>query len=194
MSVVLVSGSPRRRLILERLGIPHTVVPHGFDEETVREKDMPPPKLVELIAVKKLEHAALDLRQHGDIVAVSADTMVFTGGRCFGKPKNRAEAAMMLAAYSGTVHRVVSAVACFSTLRRYITSRVSVSSVFVEPLTNADIQQYLDTNEWQGVAGGYRIQERGGFFVSRIDGSYSGIEGLPIFELYGILTEHGLKL
>ncbi len=192
--LVLVSASPRRHAILNRLGIPFVVSDHHFDEESVKGRDISPPQLAEVIAINKVQSTIpfLNLRKNQPIL--SGDTLVFTPQHCFGKPKSRSEAEAMLAEYSGSVHYVASAIACFSFARGYISSRISISAVHVKKLTREEICTYLDTNEWRDVAGGYRIQERGGFFVSKIEGSYSGIEGLPIFELYEILREHNFSL
>ncbi len=97
----------------------------------------------------------------------------------------------MLRAFSGRTHRVITAISLFDLATKYVSTRTSASEVTFMELDDQQIENYLDSGEWQGVAGSYRIQGLGSCFISRIEGSYSGIVGLPIHELYAILREHG---
>jgi len=187
-TIILASNSPRRKDILTELHIPFTVIPSPYEEikpEAMKAADIP-----EFFARRKVESLAelLDTdRTEGWILG--ADTAIVFHDQCIGKPRDKEEARQFLTEFSGNTHQVVTGLAllCRST-DRMITTTVS-SDVTVKPLSGAEIQWYLDTGEWQGVAGAYRIQESFFRFVSAIQGSYSGIIGLPISELYDILKQ-----
>jgi len=158
------------------------------------EADVPglsPRELVEFHSIKKVESI---MRMRLNITTpwiLGADTVVCSGGTVFGKPADRADADRMIRALSGTSHEVLTAISLFDAKTQFVTTRTSVSKVTFIPLDDGQIERYLDLGEWQGVAGAYRIQGLASCLISRIEGSYSGIVGLPIDELYAILRQHG---
>ncbi len=189
--IVLASTSPRRQEILKNLGIPFRVMTPDYDEPEV--PGLQPESLAELHAMKKLESV---MRAQVDINApwiLGADTLIALEGKIYGKPGDRDDAKRMLRGFSGKKHSVITAISLFDGKINFISSRTSVSSVTFMSLDDGQIERYLDTGEWQGVAGGYRIQGLASCFVERIEGSWSGIVGLPIHELYAILREHGYE-
>jgi septum formation protein len=187
--LLLASTSPRRQEILKNLGIPYTVMSPAYDEHTV--DGMAPHDLAEYHAMKKVESV---MRMNLTINAfwiLGADTLIVSEGKPLGKPADRADAERMIRAFSGKTHEVVTAISLFDASKQFISCKTSVSEVSFMSLDDRQIEGYLDTGEWQGVAGAYRIQGYASCFISSIRGSYSGIMGLPIHELYAILREHG---
>jgi septum formation protein len=122
---------------------------------------------------------------------LGADTLISLDDAIYGKPADRESASIMLKQFSGKTHEVITGITLFDSQNKFISSRTSISKVSFMDLADDQIEQYLNSGEWQGVAGGYRIQGLGAFYITRIEGSYSGIVGLPIHELYAILREHG---
>ena len=189
--IVLASTSPRRQEILKELGIPFRVMIPDYDEPDM--PDLEPESVAELHSMKKLESV---MRAQTDINApwiLGADTLISLGGKVYGKPANRDDAERMLRDFSGKSHSVITGISLFDAKINFISSRTSVSTVTFMRLDDRQIEAYLDTGEWQGVAGAYRIQGLAACFIERIEGSWSGIVGLPIHDLYAILREHGYE-
>ena len=189
----LASRSPRRAELLGRLGLRFGTLDidiperQGADEAAVdyvrrvaREKAG-----AGLLAVVAVPEAA-----SGQVGVLGADTEVILDGRVFGKPADAADAAAMLRRLSGRSHEVVTAVSVVSAQRE--AQAVSLTRVTVEPLSDAAIARYIDGGEWQGKAGAYAIQGRFEAHVERLDGSYSGVMGLPLRETAGLLRDFGL--
>jgi septum formation protein len=180
--LLLASTSPQRRAILEQLGIPFDVAAPQYEEH-----DPPDADAVELVR----EHARGKARSvapgAGDRPVLGVDTAVALGGRLFGKPGNAAEAERMLEALAGTTHVVVSGL-CLVTpgweLVEHETTRVTF-----RPLTARDLAANLAAGEWEGRAGGYAIQGRGGALVEAIEGDYLNVVGLPAALLVRLLAE-----
>ena len=184
MRLILGSGSPRRRELLGQLGItPDAIIAADIDE-TPRKGELPRPYC------ERVTRAKLDATPAGpgDIV-LCADTTVALGRRILGKPADAGEAAHFLHLLSGRRHSVITAIA----LRRgeRVWTRTQVSQVKFKRLSDADVNAYLASGEWQGKAGGYAIQGRAAAFVPWISGSYSGIMGLPMAETAALLTAAG---
>lgn len=181
--LVLASASPRRRQLLAQIGlVPDEVRPADIDE-TPLDGELPA-ALAERLAVEK---GAVIAANHPDDVVLSADTVVGVGRRILPKTETVDEARACLALLSGRSHRVFTGVACFGpgTHRR---TRLVETRVKVRPLSEPDIEAYLDCREWQGKAGGYGIQGAfSAFIVSQI-GSYSNVVGLPLYETANLLT------
>ncbi len=191
-SIVLASTSPRRQELLKALNIPFSVVSPDYEEQPVDGLDAA--ELAELYSMKKVE-SVIKLKLSLTMPWVlGADTIICQGSRIFRKPESREEAASMLRSFSGTTHEVITAISLYDSVTTFTTSKTSRNTVHFAPLTDEEIERYLDTGEWQGVAGGYRIQGRAAFFIHRIEGSWSGIVGLPLHELYAILREHGYRI
>lgn len=170
MTLVLASGSPQRRSILEQLGVRFEVrVP---EVEETRRGD--PRALVTENALRKARAVS------GDRV-LGVDTAVALEGRVFGKPRDAAEALDFLAALSGCTHEVWSAIALLDRAGERV--RSAVTAVTFRALTDADRAGYVATGEWRGRAGGYAIQGQGATLVERIKGDYFNVVGLPVAEL-----------
>ncbi|NDK35894.1 Maf family protein [Rhodovulum sulfidophilum] len=187
MRLILGSQSPRRKQLLAQIGvIPDDVRPADIDE-TPHRGELPRPYCIRLAAEKARTVVAA-----GDELVLSADTTVALGRRILGKPADAGEAAAFLYAMSGRRHRVVTAVAL--RLGDRIWERDVVTQVRMKQLTDAEINAYLASGEWQGKAGGYGIQGRAGAFVPWIGGSFTAVVGLPLAETATLLRAAGYPL
>ena len=194
--VYLASQSPRRRALLEQVEIPHVVLPPGPDEDAealeVRHGDESPRAYVRRVTRLKAEAALRRVEARGlrSAPVLVGDTTVAIGRAMLGKPDDRDGARKMLAALSGRVHRVLSAIAVADGTR--IDEAISTSRVRFRVLDDHDIDRYVATDEPYGKAGAYAMQGRAAAFVERISGSHSGIVGLPLFETMQLLERHGI--
>ncbi|MEX0340515.1 MAG: nucleoside triphosphate pyrophosphatase [Arenibacterium sp.] len=184
MALILGSGSPRRLELLSVLGLtPDAVRPPDIDEDP--QKDELPRAYCNRIARQKAD--AIEAAP-GDIV-LCADTTVALGRRILGKPADAGEAAEFLFKLSGRRHRVITSVAVKSD--KGFWQKDSVSQVRMKRLSDAEVNGYLATNDWQGKAGGYGIQGPAAMFIPWISGSYTGIVGLPLAETASLLQSAG---
>ncbi|MGR3914163.1 MAG: Maf family protein [Gammaproteobacteria bacterium] len=183
--LVLASTSPRRRALLAHLGLAFQTRAAGIEES--RRPHEPPGDLSMRLAVSK---AARVFTQLGGAHRVLAgDTVVALGSEVFGKPGGRDAAAAMLRRLSGRSHTVFTAVALLSPGRS--ARRLSVTEIAFHPLAPRQIEAYCDSREPFDKAGGYAIQGGGARFVKHLRGSYSGVVGLPLWEVWRLLREDG---
>lgn len=187
--IILASKSPQRQDILRRLNIPFVCIPSETDETF--DPSLPPEKAVEQIALRKAEAVLRSPLKINTPWIIAADTLIFSHGTPMGKPADVEQARSMLQSYSGAPHKVITAICCYDEKLHRLSTRISSSNVCFKALSDVEIEWYLSTGEWQGAAGAYRIQGIAACFITKIEGSYSGIVGLPISELYDILKEHG---
>jgi septum formation protein len=186
--LVLASASPRRRELLAQIGIaPDTIDPAEIDE-TPLPRELPP-AVVSRLARAKAE--AVRPRHPGAFI-LAADTVVACGRRLLGKPEDERTARAFLALLSGRRHRVYGGVAVIAPDGRVAARRVA-SQVAFKRLSQDELAAYLATGEWRGKAGGYAIQGRGAALVSWMQGSYSNVVGLPLFETAQLLTGLGYR-
>ena len=191
--IYLASQSPRRRQLLQQLGLePTLLLPPDDAAAEALEAVQPgeaPARYVRRVTRLKLQAAVQRLAACGGPPApvLCADTTVALGRDILGKPLDAADAAAMLRRLSGGTHRVLTAVALQHGDWRG--EALSVSRVRFAPLAAAEVAAYVDSGEWQGKAGGYAIQGRAAAFVAHISGSYSGIMGLPLFETARLLRQ-----
>jgi septum formation protein len=184
LRLILGSGSPRRKEILAQLGIvPDLILPPDIDEDP-RKGELPRPYAARLAREK-----ALAVPAGLEDVVVCADTTVALGRRILGKPANAGEAAEFLTALGGRRHQVITAIAVRRGER--LLARESLSVVKMKRLSDAELNAYLASGEWQGKAGAYGIQGLAGAFLPWISGSFSGIMGLPVAETAALLTAVG---
>lgn len=185
---ILASASPRRQELLARIGLlPDAVDPADIDE-TPRKGERPEPHVARLAA----EKAAVVAARHPGAVVLAADTLVAAGLRILPKAEDEATARDCLALLSGRRHRVLTAVTLVDAagVARH---RLSRSTVRVARLTEADVQAYIQSGEWNGKAGGYAIQGRFEAHVQWMEGSFSGIMGLPLADARAMLATAGLN-
>jgi septum formation protein len=177
--LILASSSPRRAELLAAAGIAFEMVKVEVDESMQRLE--PPGDHVRRLAREKAEAA---LRDHPDRVVLGADTVVL-GGEMMGKPRDAADAVRMLRLLSGREHEVLTSVALVS--KRGAVIEVSRTRVWMNPLTDAEIAEYVATGEPLDKAGAYGIQGLGSKFIDRIQGSYPNVVGLPVALVYRLL-------
>lgn len=187
--VYLASRSPRRRQLLQQLGVAFAVLKVEVPE--VRGAGEAPRAYVERVAAAKA-YAGLRaaLANHPGAIVLGADTEVVLEGRVFGKPRGRGDAARMLRTLSGRTHTVISVVCCAR--REGSAFAACESRVRFAALGDAAIARYLATGESAGKAGGYAIQGRAAAFIARLEGSYSGVMGLPLYETAELLRQAGV--
>ena len=187
--IILASGSLRRQEIFRLMGIPFNIMPSGADEDPSPGKS--PREQAEEIALRKVHKIMSLLEKRIPPWIAGADTIIVLDGVVYGKPKTKEEAREMLRRLSGRSHNVITALALFNGRTKRQDCRSVESSVRFSTLSEEELDWYLDTGEWQGVAGAYRIQGLGACFISEIKGSYSSIVGLPMHEFYVMLRENG---
>jgi septum formation protein len=185
----LASQSPRRRELLTLMGLEFDVLDVNVPEE--RLIDEAPHQYVNRVAREKAGAGLLQLISQPNAVVLAADTEVVLGNTVYGKPQDAEDAARMLRTLSGVTHQVISTVWLVNAGNEQ--HALSESLVRFKPLSEADISRYLATQEWQGKAGAYAIQGRASIFIEHLQGSYSGVMGLPIFETAALLKKFGIE-
>jgi len=189
--IYLASQSPRRRQLLHQIGVQHELLLPGADEDAEALEAVLPGELpadyVQRVTLAKLKAAVQRHRRRALPAApiLCADTTVAIGRTILGKPADDADAARMLELLSGRTHRVLTAVAVRKGRRESLA--LSISRVHFRPLKRAEIAAYVASGEPRGKAGAYAIQSGAAAWISRIEGSYSGIMGLPLFETAQLL-------
>lgn len=184
----LASASPRRREILERMGVGFETVSQTADEEVLPEEA---PEVFAIRLALEKARSGLAQRPSGAMAPVlGADTAVVIDEQILGKPADRREGLSMLEQLSGQTHRVLTGVALVDGEREL--TRLSLSLVTFREILPAEQAAYWDSGEPMGKAGGYAIQGAGGVFVEQLEGSYSGVMGLPMFETHDLLTEFAI--
>ena len=187
--IYLASASPRRRDLLRQLGVEFEVMPSNILE--VRQTEESPADYVLRVARDKAQFVAKLVNERGLPVfpVLGADTEVVLDGEILGKPQDRAHGMALLRRLAGRTHEVLSAVCVVDQGGEY--TALSTSRVTFGPLTEAEIAQYWETGEPADKAGAYAIQGKAAAFIARLEGSYSGVMGLPLHELAGILKKIG---
>ncbi|MEZ5461488.1 nucleoside triphosphate pyrophosphatase [Dokdonella sp.] len=183
----LASKSPRRRQLLEQIGIRFDIV--DVDVPEVRAEGEPDVDYVSRVAREKAGAGLLQVVAVPGAIVMGADTEVELDGEIFGKPADAADAAAMLGRLAGRTHRVISVVWCIDAGREdHVTS---ISEVSLAAMDRASIDAYVATGEAFGKAGAYAIQGRAAAFVSHLSGSHSGVMGLPLHETSLLLGRFG---
>jgi septum formation protein len=191
--VYLASQSPRRRQLLEQIGVSYELL-LATPEEDAESLEVVLPNEAPLTYVKrvtqlKLEAAVQRMKQRGlpNAPVLCADTTVALGRSILGKPENAADALRILKMLSGQTHRVLTAVALASGRKRV--SAVSISQVTFAPMSLAEMKNYIATGEPMGKAGAYGVQGAAAAYISQIKGSYTGIMGLPLYETAQLIKQ-----
>ncbi|MFI5369313.1 MAG: Maf family protein [Spirochaetia bacterium] len=190
-TIILASGSPRRRELLAKVKLPTKVIPPGIREDYTKLDSVP--ELVARLARAKVEAILTLFKAESPRWVLGLDTVVEVDGKVLGKPEGPAEAESMLRLLSGRVHNVFTGIALLVERGKPMEQEVVRTEVKFRQLADSEVHFYLDSGEWAGAAGGYRIQERGAFFVEWIRGSYSNVVGLPLEAFYGILVRNGYQ-
>ena len=198
--IYLASQSPRRRELLKQIGVSYQILLPRVDPHRILDMDETPlqnelPEVyVQRICQEKAKSAweTLRLRNLPEFPILVADTSVTLDGKIIGKSLDRDQAAATLRLLSGRQHQVLSAVAI--TFKERIEMRLSVNKVTFSPLSEERIQRYLFTNEYMDKAGAYAIQGYAAAFIQHLEGSYSSVMGLPLFETAELLQAFGCPI
>ena len=186
--IILASQSPRRQELLKLTGLPFTVRAADIDE--TMDKSLPVQQ--EVTRVSRLKAQAIAAGASPDDIVIAADTIVVIDGRELGKPHSEAEALDMLRLLSGRTHEVVTVLSvCRGT---HIESEAVVTKVTFRPLCEEELRAYIKTGEPMDKAGSYGIQGYGAMFVSRIEGDYFSVMGLPLCPLCRMLRAFGVRI
>lgn len=188
LRIVLASASPRRRELLAQIGVEFTVSPADIDE-TALPGELPDDYVLRMAITKAQRGYANLVEPLASSLILGADTAVVLDKQILGKPRDQAEAEYMLACLSGRTHRVMSAVAV--TDGRRLASRLSITAVTFRDLRAEEIMAYWHSGEPRDKAGAYAIQGYGALLVRELQGSYSGVVGLPLFETAELLESFG---
>ena len=191
-TIILASGSPRRQELLNRVGIPFKAFPPNINEEFTHIKNIE--ERVRIIAARKIQAVVEMFKQESPRWVLGLDTLVELDGRVITKPSGIEEAERILRQLSGKIHRVYTGIAFLPSRGEEMELQSVCTEVKFARLMRDDIEMYMDSGEWSGVTGAYRIQERGAFFVEWIRGSYSNVVGLPLETFYGILKSNRYSL
>lgn len=186
--LVLASGSPRRTTLLEGLGLAHVVDPSAVPETVLPGES--PEAHVERLSREKAREVA---RRHPGALVLAGDTVVVRDGEILGKPAGEADARAMLRSLSGRGHTVVSGLALAGPGPGEMVSRHDVARVDFRALTDAEIGEYVATGEPMDKAGAYGIQGMGGALVTRVEGDYYTVVGLPLSGLMALLAAAGWR-
>ncbi len=186
--LVLASASPRRRELLAQIGISVDVVEPADLDETPLRRELPA-KLARRLAIAKATGIAV---RHADAFILGADTVVACGRRILPKAESHEEAQSCLQMLSGRRHRVFGGIAVIAP-GAAVRARVVTTVVSFKSLSGDEIDGYLESDEWRGKAGGYAIQGRAASFVRFINGSYSNVVGLPLYEVAQLLSGLGFQ-
>lgn len=190
--LVLASGSPRRREILEHLGFRFEIRPADIDESPLP-GEVACEYVLRLARSKAAASARSDRARPGEMV-LAADTIVVLDGDLLGKPADGADARQMLLRLAGCHHEVLTGVALQDLSRHVQVSAVETTKVFFSPMSEEEIAAYVEGGEPMDKAGAYAIQGMGGVFVDRVEGNYSNVVGLPLPMTYRLLARAGFPV
>jgi nucleoside triphosphate pyrophosphatase len=183
--IILASSSPRRRELLKQAGIPYTIEPAEADESALP-GEMPRSHVKRLALLKARTIAA----RHKNGLVLGADTVVVVDGEILGKPASKAEAKRMLTLISGRAHEVLTGIALVDAGTGRATSAAEKTKVFVKPLSEGEIDEYIATGEPMDKAGAYGIQGRFSVYVRGVRGCFFNVVGLPLPRLFELIKEY----
>jgi len=187
--IVLASASPRRRELLENIGLKFTVDPAEITE--IQTNSLKPAELAKALSLRKARAAAL---RHADSIIIAADTFGVLDGVILGKPVDARHARRMLAGLSGRCHSVITGFTIIDTTTGRAVSRAVETRVYFRKLGRSEIARYVKTGEPLGKAGAYAIQGLGALLVEKIEGDYYNVIGLPLCALAGVLRRFDITL
>jgi septum formation protein len=184
MHLILATKSPRRIEILKDAGFEFEIIPSSYEEPF--DENLSPEKLVMMHA----ENKALDVAQkYRDATVIGVDTIGFVNGKILEKPRDRAHAKEMIKLLSTYPNQVYSGIAVVNLDLNKKIVQSEKTDVFFGKMTDADIEWYLDQNEWVDKSAAYSIQEKGALFIEKIHGDFFNVVGLPLYRLRKILVE-----
>ena len=183
--LILASGSPRRKEILENQEIPFEVVKSGREEKT---KETIPPKVVRDLSEQKALDVYDQIQGRQNIIILSADTVVAKDGEILGKPENEEDAVRMLTLLQGSTHEVYTGVTLLLCAEDVKTIHIQEKTeVTMYPMTEEEIRSYVSSGEPMDKAGAYAIQGKCAVFVEKINGDYNNVVGLPVAKIFQLI-------
>lgn len=187
---ILASASPRRRELLEQIGLKFDILTAPIDESGI-DKDMSPDLYTGVLAMYKAAASARVLREQGRTkeIVIAADTIVYSDGKILGKPSDKEDAKKILKSLSNKEHEVYTGLCVMRIKDGYSVSRSVRTTVSFKELSDSQIDAYIRTEEPDDKAGAYAIQGKASAFVKGISGDYFNVVGLPLSELYDILKD-----
>ena len=188
-TVYLASLSPRRQELLQQIAVRYALLPVDVDETPAIDEQAE--DYAQRLALAKAQAGWSSLAGKQHLPVIGADTVVVANGTIMGKPRDCKQATEMLQALSGSTHKVLTAVALVA--ERSLV-RLNISHVTFRPLSLSECEAYWETREPADKAGAYAIQGLGATFISRLEGSYSGVMGLPLFETAELLEQYGIRV
>ncbi len=187
--MILASASPRRKEMLQQIGLVFRTSPADVDESVLPGEQ--PAAYAVRVALDKARVAA---ERAGEGIVIAADTIVVLGGRILGKPADDSDAVRMLSLLSGKQHEVVTGLAVIDAASKRTAAKTASTSVWFRNLAEEEIRAYVATREPLDKAGAYGIQEKGALLIEKIEGCYFNVVGLPLSLLGEILREFGIAL
>ena len=187
--VILASASPRRKELLEKIGLRFKVEPSNYEEDIT--SALEPHELAQKISLEKAKVVA---NKHQNVIVVAADTFIVFGDQILGKPHTEKEARKMLEAISGKSHSVITGFSIIDTSNNKTLSKSVETKIYVRKLTLAEIDAYVKSKEPLDKAGAYAIQGLGSVFVEKIDGDYYNVVGFPLSALTEALKEFDINI
>ena len=187
--IILASASPRRKELLEKIGLKFEVDASGCDEEINAGLD--PQEIVRQLSIKKAKSVAA---RHKNAIVIAADTIGVMGDKILGKPHTENEACKMLQVISGKSHLVITGFSILDTATNKIVTGIANTRVYIKKLTGQEIDAYVKTGEPLDKAGAYAIQGMGAVIVEKIEGDYYNVMGLPLHALTEALKEFGINI
>ncbi|MDD4271913.1 MAG: Maf family protein [Patescibacteria group bacterium] len=184
--IVLASKSPRRKKLLEQVGLEFEIIESNFDEDSVNLAD--PIELAKFLALKKAEAVAASFN---DAIIIGADSVVIFNGQTLGKPKDAAQAKRILRELSGKENRGITGYAIIDTKNKIVVNNYSEAVVKFRDLSDEEIDEYIATGEPLDMAGAYGLMDRGAVLMESVNGNFYSIVGLPINEVYFELRKMG---
>ncbi|NLY19639.1 MAG: septum formation inhibitor Maf [Clostridiaceae bacterium] len=191
--LILASQSPRRKMLLEQVGIPFSVIPSDTKEDI--DKKVSPEEYVRIVSLKKAMDIAEKIsdKDFACPVILAADTIVVIDGKILGKPETFDEAYSMLSMLSGNWHEVITGVTVIDTEDGIKQSHVEKTRVKIRSLDHENMLRYINSGEPFDKAGGYGVQALGALLVERIEGDYFNVVGLPLYKVSIMLKNAGIK-
>ena len=187
--IILASSSPRRKALLEQLGLKFTVDTSVQEDGEFSSRE--PHEIARKISLNKAKSVA---GRYPDAIIITADTFGVIDGRIIGKPHSVKEAHVMLAELSGKSHTVITGFTILDTATGKVVTKSVETTVYMKHITKSEIEAYVRTGEPLDKAGAYAIQGLGALFVEKIDGDYFNVIGLPLFALGEVLKEFGIEV
>ena len=187
--IILASASPRRKELLEKIGLKFEVEPSNYAEDM--HSRLSPDKLARAISLEKARAVA---RKHKNAIVIAADTFIVFRGKIMGKPNTEAEARKMLMALRGKSHSVITGFTILDTEENKVLTKSVETVIHIKKLTPEEIDGYVKSKEPLDKAGAYAIQGLGSVIVERIEGDYFNVMGLPLSALSESLTEFGIHI